>query len=332
MLIILNGSEAINKTYLAKMILSAFLSPFDVEGYKVKFKGNFYEIYDSNNELVFRPSGHGQEHCNKIFLDEGGFPNQEGISIQDQAEAHAVMLFRDGIGFENYLDSFIELHTDFGVWTGEGEEWKSVATNQNLYQKLINSHNNSPYGVFVATGSFSKSIVSKLKQDLGSNNVVVVNITRNPSISFCLHQRTPDYYTNNINASEVKEFQKIHEVTMNTYVIHKMSDVVNIHYEDIIKNKSFVLLNKTVEVDGIEDYNGLITVYEKEFLDNHPIDNHKFTLPEKPDFYPNSFIVDLAGWNTMNSNFHSAMAPGSPFNVFQELGYTTLTKEQIMKQ
>ena len=332
MLVILNGSEAINKTHLAKMVLSAYLSPFEIDGYKVMFKGNFYEIYDSNGELVFRPSGHGLEECNKIFLDSEGFPNEAGIAIQDQAEAHAVMLFRDGIGFENYLDNFVELLTDFGMYKGTGEEWQSVATDKTLYQKLISRHNTSDYGVFVATGSFSKSIINKIKNDLGASNVIVVNVTRNPSVSFALHQRTTEYYAENSTASPINEFQKIHEVTLNTRGVYSVPGVINVRYEDIIKNKQFRILDKVVDVSDIEHYNEWITVFEKEFLDGHPIEAHSFTLPEKPDFYPDSFIVDLTGWNKMNSHFYSAMAPGSPFNVFQDTGYTPLTKEQIMQQ
>lgn len=314
------------------MLLSAFLSPFEIEGYQVKFRGNLYEIYDSTGELVFRPSGHGEPYCNKMLLHEDTQINHEASAIQDQVEAHAVMLFRDGQGFENYLDNFIELGTDYGLWQGPGEEWKSVATDTSLYQKAINIYKNNGYGVFVATGSFSKSIINKFKQDLGDNNVVVVNIVRNPSVSFSLHQRPADYFTNNPNASEIKEFQKLHEVTLNTHLVYKMPGVINIHYEDILRDKQFNVLDKVVTVEGIEAYNDYITVSEKTILDEQPIHNHKFTLPEKPDFYPNSFVVDLTGWNSMNSNFQSVNAPGSPFNVFQDMGYTPLTEEQIMQK
>jgi len=317
-LVILNGSETINKTRLAKAILGAFLSPFEINGYYVHFNSDYYEIYDNNNQLVFRPSGHGMndqgvKHCNTILINEDGSLNEEGNRIQEDAESYSVTLFRDGAGFDNFLDTFVEIETDDGVWSNtEVTEWEFRGGQKTTYDKLISGYKNALNNLYVATGSFSKSIVEKIKLDVGEQNVIVLNIIRHPSVCFSLHQREEAYYLENIDNTLEQEHQKLINSSITTYNWSKDSTVINVKFEDIIKTGSFQLLGKTIKVIGSNNFNDLISEKEKDFA---LLDFQKFTT--------------LDDWNQKVQNFQKPYS-NETVDVFQHLGYSPLTLSQIV--
>jgi len=180
----------------------------------------------------------------------------------------------------------------------------------------------------IITGSFSRLLIEDLKSDLGQENVSVVNIVRNPSSAFLIHQRSE--YDATFTAEE--DHKNLIESILSAISLKDYPGVTTIKFEDLLSSNTFVVNGQNIPKPiGYESYNGLFTQHEFESI--LPLEIH------------NSAAVD--SFNQSISNFNISQIanvdnplpelvnilkdqPGNfPVNLFDALGYSPLTYEQL---
>jgi hypothetical protein len=286
MLIILSGTESINKNFLAKKIFCEFNPPFPLTGgYTVKFDTNFessensksfvahpYEIFDSNGNTVYsKYTGN-----NSVMYGEGGKISTEGVAIFKEAEELYDRLFLDLQETNGYNVIFTDLEYDLGFDT-TCYDWDTKSQQHSFphnYNDVLNKYKNKNYPVQVITGSFSKAFIDLIKKDIGDDNVKVYNIIRHPTVVTCLDEKSSIYYEKNPKMNPNLNRAMTVKSVMNTYILSTYDEFTTIKFEDMTTTGYFIVEGKKIELpEGYFDFNGFISVWEKENVDWAHIDS-----------------------------------------------------------
>jgi len=263
MLIILSGSETIHKKFFAKNIISA-LNTFTVDGFRVDFTKNPFEVYDSSNNLVWKPNS----SVTDILNNEDGSLNHEMSETLDKIIDLGESIL--SVNKNNHFsDVFAKPLADYGLISGD-ELFQSNRKDQgyiqtHTYQSILDMYSSRPFENIVISGIFSKTFIERIKVDLGEENVTVVNIIRNPAVCFLLNEKDDEYYAEKAPWSTALDQIKL-QLSMATGIILKnMPGVITIKFEDIMRDGYFTLNNINVNIpDNHESYNGILTKWEKD--------------------------------------------------------------------
>lgn len=310
MLVILSGVESIHKRLIARQIISK-MNTFNFDNYNVDFSTDPFTILNENGDVLRR-----QE-----FFQIGDTDKQIETFVKMQMLEEKI--FQRG-GKENHF---------YNIYTTPGFDFKihdipdyklpdyKFETDYDISKEgLIKRYKESDLKYFVITGSFSKTFIDELKNDLGRSNVIAINIIRNPSIVYFLHQKNAEYY-NKQNGVYTKTFddEKMYSSLINSIAILKDPTIQTIKFEDMINSEKFFIDDKNVGL--YLDYNsknGILTNYEY----NNLVPNKVIKAQD----------VDKANILMSNFNFENLGVSNTVVttNIFESLGYEPLTYKEII--
>lgn len=334
MLIILSGTESINKNFIAKKVFCELNPPFQLsEGYTMDFDAVFasssnsksyvanpYQIYDPTGKLVY--DGNTDLHS-ILHEDDTGVISEKGKRIFDEADALYDKLFLDIQSSNRYNAIFTDFEYDFGIDTSE-YEWDNISQWHSFphsYNDVINRYKNKTYPVHIIHGSFSKAFIDLVKRDIGAENVRVYNIFRHPTIVTYFNEKTPAYYVKNPKTNPERNRSIASKSVLNAYSLYRYDDITHIRFEDMIKDGYITIEGIRIDLpEGYADYNGLITTWEK---DNFNLDHADIPAVEE-SLYLYDHLREIV------EQEYSKPVPEVTESVFNALGYTVITLEQIV--
>ena len=303
MLVVLSGCATIGKGYLSMAISVALnnLNKFSFGGYIVDFTKWPTEVYNTKGELVHRPATDTNEGIDKISGSNGT------SHLIDQLKLFQDVYILNNNKVNNYHSDFYSGYTDF---YGEMEEHYSD------FDRLFLEYKNKKTKTLVVTGVFSKDTIQDLKRKLGKNNVMVYNITRNPSTSFLLDDDLINS-TGGIAAlsSQVEIGEDLFSACLSAITLSQLEGVITLKYEDLIQNNTIKINNRDVTFTSITKHNDNLTNYE--------FDNMKDIININKD--------KLNAFNQVFKNLHNhTELKKLPNDIFDALGYEPLIYEQIL--
>lgn len=306
MLIILNGSETIHKRFFAREICAA-MNTFSVDGYDVKFSNLEIIVRNSENVVVYQsPTAEFPEGITTLFVNEiDGSSNEIGKATFDKILELNTRIFQDN----HFSNIFADPLYDFGlVSTSNAISGKTDIgyLGPYTYQDVLNNYNTREIDNIVITGIFSAGFIDKITEDLGSEEVVVVNIIRNPSTCYLLNEKESSYYTLiNSTFTPMMDYNKLIQSLITTTILKNKSNVINLKFEDIVKTGKFQINN--VEINSPT---------------NHVYYNDNITEWEMDNVIPVSTVTPamLDSFNTEFSNYYLSLSNTEQiaFSVFDQ--------------
>jgi len=217
----------------------------------------------------------------------------------------------------NYRMLFRALPFDFGAETElrfpEGGD----------YQRFLEDYHNRQKPYHVICGSFSKIFCDMARRDIP--NTDIINIIRNPSTAYVLDTIAYDprapYNTN----MGLKLFKK----RFNSSILQQINlknHVRTIKFEDIIHSQSVKVFDQLINLtDFYTPYNTWLTV--KEYTELIP--QYKLTSNDLDEFNQ-AYTRFNETWPHGRDDMILTILSKLPQNVFSELGYSSLTYEEIV--
>ena len=345
MLVILNGSKTIDKKMLRRKVFTA-LNEKKVNGYCYSYQNDVLEILDSDSNVVYRPFSNFDQN-NSIDV----LPSVETLVINKNGK----LIVEEFLEFQNnnfsglsddnfyynqeFLDFLYEMGysktSNFDLPDGEanfcaninfGSEYRSD------YDKLIKNYHNRDCEYYVICGTIGKYVINKLQNDLGSDNVRVINITRNPSVTRIMHEKPEGYYNlqENSDLDYESDLSDMFVSTLNNYWLKKLDYVDTFKYEDILINGYFEFLGKKIYLPKTHiNYNNLITNYEK----NHTLASTKVNKEDvlkmnEMQTNLHNFFLNQENYSEINKEPY--FLKNVPNNLFEELGYDVLNLDEVI--
>lgn len=328
MLVVLSGVESIHKRLIARQIV-AKKNTFVVDGYKLDFtKDDPFGIIGQDGNPVtiesFFPNGLADDDVNARKETLQKMSDLETSIIQNGMLSH-------------YFGKFVSICYDLGIgaygvpvipWLPENDPIGDDYHYPTSYESVLERYRNSTLNYHVITGSFGKAFIDRLRTDLGEENVIVYNFIRNPSVVFALHTKIENFTNNQIDLPEEWDKNKMYDSIYNAAILKQDPTIITVRFEDMITSGQFM-------VDGTNvglylDYNsanGLVTRFEFDnILPNVPVTEEM--VSEFNQSISPCYLVTLG--NPIEDGVCKAdVAQGTPWNLFEKLGYEPLTLSQI---
>lgn len=290
MLFILNATSTIGIKFIAHEFLKVFNSQ-TIEDHFVELspiivtdtQGNVvYNILTGQNDLV-KNNLNLFEKIVKLDIDLRGLSHAEH--------------YRDGQLDDFYYDYEITNYLKVDLWQNAPEFVNGNLTYHHYgvsYKKTFDNYINRPSYVnnYVISGQFSRGIIERFQKDLGEENVIVINFLRNPSIATALHLKDQEYFLNPQNENYGDEefyYLRLYESILSNISVMSVKGVINIKFEDFLKNGHITVANKKVILPKLyNNFNNLLTYWEKEKI----LETNVCT-PEKIKYY-NDVLLDCS--------------------------------------
>ena len=328
MLIILSGCETINKKFLSRKIIST-LNQFKVDQYKIDFTKNPFEVYNDANELMYKTHGgevlSTKDMSENIVATVGSEPGVDTLASEETVQIIDTLydtIFNKTVAENHFRNNFLDLLFDHGVTT---EVQFHIGTPNLLvhypsdYKDVLNNYNNRKFENFVVTGSFSKGFIDQARKDLGEENVLALNIIRHPSVCFLIHEKNAEHYSAYPDFSVEQDLKKLELSIVNAANLKRFADVVTIKFEDIIQAGKFTVNSAEIDLPaGYDSHNGLLTQWE-----NNNVIPMGINTAEDVDQFNETF--------THFDSTRPEPFPMMPDNIFEALGYTPLSYDEIVK-
>jgi hypothetical protein len=329
MLIILNGSETIHKRFFAREIRAA-MNTFSVDGYDVKFSNFEITVRNSENVIVYQsPNAEFPAGINTLLVNEiDGSSNEVGKATFNKILELNTRILNTGVRDNHFSNVFADPLYDLGLVPTSKAISGTTDTGYirpHTYEDVLNNYNTREIDNFVITGIFSVGFIDKIKEDLGSDKVVVVNIIRNPSTCYVLNEKDSSYYTvTNPTFSPNMDYSKLIQSLITTAILKNKSDVINLKFEDIVKTGKF-------QINGVEINSPNSHVYFNDYI----------TKWERDVAIPISIVTPemLNSFNTEFSNYYLSLTKEEQItfsifdqeklNNFNEVYNSSITAEQI---
>ena len=349
MLIVLTGAVPTYKRTLANAIKVALNTITLGDGHTLNYFNDYYDIRNSENEIVYGSEG-AEENTNRLLLNDDGSLSTSGKAVFDEAQVKMGEIFLTNAWKNHFEDIFVDLDYDLGVTTNKNNYTDRVREDRlipHFYSDIINNYNNRPTDVHVITGIFANWILEDLRSDIGEENIHVINLQRNPSAAYWA-------WVQDSSEWDAEDFSE----SVDESIDQTTSDSDDGVYEHWIKGQ--LMSNKTAELDWVESikfediitdgltvngtaitlppgfasFNGTISTYENEFIKdrNGVVASDITALNNKItsfDFYTN-FPTDLTLDENAFLNDIEDINSYFPTNLFESLGYTALTYDQII--
>ena len=313
MLIIISGVETVHKKFIATNVVGR-LNTFVIDGYHVHFTDHDFEVVDPATDQITYPST-AEEHSEFIL------ENQETF---DKILALQQTIFLEGLRDNHFRNTFVDILADYGIaeptFSNLGDE---KLIQPHAYQDVIYNYNNRSYENFTITGSFSKVFVDRIRSELGTENVQVYNIVRNPSVCYLIQEKSPEYYQKYTGLLDPEmDHQKLMLSLVNCASLMRDPTIVTLRFEDMIQAGSFVINGKEVPVP--KDY----TIYNN-WLTQWEFDNIvPFNLVNETAM--TAFNLKMINWGMETAR--AGEGSQLPSNIFELLGYTPMAHAQIISE
>ena len=361
MVIVLTGMQAINKKFLARIILAS-LNKFEYKGYTCDFIDSNIKIYNANNELVYKLSSIeggvvGVEQTEFDVDIQDLAPEEPNVGeddgVEDLLHTHPEVIdyflkinseiFEDGIKYNHFVTTFCSLDIDFGLtdtprYLKENGETKLL--HPHSYDDVIKNIKEFPYPVKVISGTFGDHFINKIKTDLPDEEVQVINIIRNPSASWLMNKKPESKWNSpgSPDLDEALDFERFFQTTLTSTIIQNTPGVTTIKFEELMKTGKLVIGNTEIDIrddylafnDWINNYESQIDILmpDEEFNSfNNLATNYTFE-----EFYNEPDDIDEEQeYGIPRTQLFETVSKHFPRNLFADLGYSPLTKEEILK-
>ena len=359
MLVVINGVDTINKKFFAKEITEE-LNNFTIDGYIVDTILNPWGLRDPvTNEIVLHLDEENPVttliEVNQTFDENGNQIEEVNTSTNILRKLQILeMQFFDKFEMNHYKQSFVDIEHDYqlgpanlhtvkkqkpaGYMPGTDDNSELALTYDSIisYDNVIRDYNLRTFDIVAITGTFSKIFIDKITEDLGEDNVLVINIIRNPSTAFLLTQQTDQYYEEHTYYNKENDNKRLVSSILASAAMKDYKNVITIKFEDIIKDGRFYI--KGIEIPappGYEPFNSYVTNWENDkilslnLVDNNSLDTFNnnisdFFTVEKLKMYRER---DNLEWS--DEKIDQLITLINPKNMFTALEYTPLTREQI---
>jgi Icc-related predicted phosphoesterase len=296
-----------------EILNSAFnnLNNYEFQNHFIDFTKNPYEIKNSDGQVVFRP-GPCDNPIDDLIETDYGLP----IVL----EANRILLeeIRGKYSQFNFSTDLSLAHNrDYEISIEHSNEQQDILKAESSFLKLINFYNDYRFDNLIVTGSVSKFYLDKIKNSIGEQNVKVLNITRNPSVTYFVGA---EYNSDNIAFNDLRFFtnEMLYSV-LNNITLKNLDGVTSVKFEDILINRKFSFLGKEIDCPSQHiNCNGFLTEH-----DNLNLSAVQLQAQDIDSF--NSIFTNLQQYVLDKLGFTSNL----PSNVFSDLEYTPLSYSQI---
>jgi hypothetical protein len=331
MLTIISGVQTIHKQFFARKILLTTnnFNAVKFEEFKVDFTKEIIEVYDANNELVYRPESDDTLGVDQLISNDK----------LDRFELYKkIDLFYDDflakIQTNHFKHTFLDILYDYGI--------KSTLTLDGLlptrlpypatYNDIIQNYTAGEYRNYVITGCFSKGFIDKLRNDLGPNQIQVINLIRNPSVCALLHKKNTDQLSGDAVTTAEEDIEALNSSLLNAVNLKRFPDIHTIRFEDFLKDGHVTINGQQYDLPKqYVQHNQYITQFEKDNLATDDITSYNEMYSNlNSNFYSyKDPVLSEQQFNELTSTT-DFVAPQLPTNLFEELGYTPLSYLEIV--
>jgi len=302
---------------------------WNFKNYSVKYRDNGFIVFDSEGKNIY---------CN---IESLGKLNYDFVRVPNENELKENLLLIEEIdNFSNIVQDQIQKNHFSDSWPTTSMDLffktkKIELGDESEYQNILNNFKENDESFW--TGVFSYSFIHRVRKDLGEDNVKVLNIIRNPSV--CM-------FVNNFD--ENSQLKNGIISILNMMMIKNLPNVINIKYEDYLKNGKFILDDKEVFLrEQLTNYNGIINEYEMYNYNPEKISNYFMNQINQNflnfDFLknvrmsirlnsPNEYNLFENYMRTLEDDLNDEVVNQVPKNFFDHLGYIPLDIQQIISQ
>jgi len=361
MVIVLTGTQAINKKFLSRIIL-ANLNTFEYKGYVCDFSHSDIKIHDGSGKLVYKLSSIeggviGVEETPVELTSTGELPavnrgEDDGIEdlLHNDPEVVEYFLklnkdiFEDGIKVNHFVNRFCSLDVDFDLIDTPSymhAEEQNRLLHPHDFDDVLNNIKNFAYPVKVITGTFGSYFIDALKAALPDEEVHVVSIIRNPSVAWLMNKK-PDTKWNSPTSPDLTEaldIERFYEAAINAVELAKRSDVKVVKFEDVLAD-GVLHISEGISIDVRDDYRGAnkwisnyeantdILMSEQEFA---PFNDLFMDLTLAEYYVPSDDIDEEVKYGVDRPTLMAKIGKQFPKNLFNDLGYSPLSRDEILK-
>ena len=98
------------------------------------------------------------------------------------------------------------------------------------YENIVEKYNACTDNYLVITGAFGIEFINRMRASIGASNVIAINITRNPSVSFALHQRIANFNDEQTDMSASDHALKYHVALYNSAILKQDSSITTVKF------------------------------------------------------------------------------------------------------
>lgn len=366
MLTLLNGPRSIHLRSISRSILDS-QKTWNFKDYTVKYRDDGFIIFDSNQKNVYcNNSSLGQLNHDIIKYSKNEETVKNNISLIEEINDFSKKI-DETIKNNHFVDSWPTIDQSFLLPLEYKDKLKKIEeyeSEEKTYDDILNSYYNNSSVDDIWTGRFATPFIEKIRNDIGSENLSVINFVRNPSSCMFTNsfshsgnikilEQNNIQITNNIIEGLNAENSKLNDENLsilNSLIVSKLPGVINVRYEDFLKNGNFLLNDLNIPLPFfIKNHNNIISEYEFLIYNSESINEEK--LNEFNEIFSNisaEYIVNLQPisdvikfiiqyLNLKNEDEFKIQVIENitktiPKNIFQELNYSPLTLEQIINK
>ena len=346
MLIVVNGPETIKSRHLARQIYNTIngRDSITVGEFTVDATGSVAIVYNSDNEIVYDENSESSEAIADVFDEIQALLNNDPIpSIFHNREK--LTSFQDDIdvNFEKGLLKIRELSRigyDFPYPDDDFAENQELA--DSVKDAIITAYNNKVSNHIVISGAFSKYYIDQIRTALGASEVEIINITRNPSVSYAVHfsQPYPTTFTPDTTVQFQRSFDNSNSIyyeeeyvesffnsQINCITLKDLDYVTTYKFEDLLVSGSITVNGTAVDISSIyPSTNNIIT-------DNENVSVTADQVSSANNFFSSyTSLADYFVYDTASAELIATFdftTLNLPSNFFTSLGYTSLTLAEI---
>lgn len=312
MLIILTGSDSINKRLISRQIM-AKCNEYKCNGYTLDFSmDDPFGIKDKDNNYI----------AVEKFIED----NEENQKLfNTMEEMYKNFLLHEETN--HYFDRFTDIGYDLKIFNRPEHLDRSADNfpNKESFNEILFKYKKSKLKYFVITGSFSKTIINKFIFKLGKENVKVINFLRNPSVAYFLNKKPKKLFLKDKQYTESYDISRLNTSILNSMILKDDENVQTIRFEDMIKS---TLIIDNIDVGLYIDYKN-----KNDFLTTYEFDVKKDQIEMSSDELK-KFNKLFSSFNVYEDMSEEEKALCNKFdleniNVFERLGYEQLTIKKM---
>lgn len=269
MLIILNGPITTSKPTIGRELVVAF-NTFTIDGYKIDLSLRQVNIFDPSGKHVYS-STETNGPILELLHNNDGSRRDAGIELLEKAMELRAKIDED-LKDGHYYNIFADEQYDWGLtlvinapMDGEGTDYSYKWAYQ--YTDVLSKYENRTYDTQVIAGSFSRYFVECIRRDLGEENVAVLNVTRNPSSTYVVNERTDEdlAMTPAGPTERGRQRRRLVRSLASTVILKTTPGVQSVKYEDILKNSEFEFNGRSIQCPPeTTETNGIVTARERD--------------------------------------------------------------------
>ena len=307
MLVILNGTVAIRKNYIAKCISDKLngLDDIVVDGYHFNFLKHPFEVYDANSELVYKSGDDKDSGIDSLIVTGNKDTLTQGLTLFEEQQ-HEI-LGRYVLGDPGYA---------LGVDVSVDNEYTAA------YARFVAEYNEvkDKRQYKVITGYFTPHFIDQIANEI-TEEVKVINITRHPNIAYLLDdsymQVTDDLFEglNHVGDDFI-------ESIFNNMLLLNHPLVTTIKFEDIMSTGKITIDGVVIDLAGFASGDNIVTNFEKRHILPSISNNKKSELSAVTSKLSNLHSLADVFPNEVSTTTLINMLPN---NIYEELDYDPAT-------